>query len=286
MDRIISLIRYRFFLFAGIFPYLLGQATANFCRKVFNWNNFWLGFLGIFFALCGVELFNEYFDARQGGDRVFTQEIPPVPHHFYKIGILVFTAAFFIAAYFTLKFGWPILLFSSLGFFAAYFYVGPPVKFAYRGLGEIVIALSYGPFMLLGSYYLQTQKIDILPLFLSLICGSTIFCLAIINEIPDYYQDKLSGKRNLVVKLGKQKALILSVISLLCTFFLLTFGIILKKIPLLSVAAFLMLPWILKSMEAAREKKDDPAVFLSVINANIAIYLVIAVSLLLGYWLF
>lgn len=239
--------------------------------------------LGIFLALCGVELFNEYFDAQAGGDRVFSQDKHSIPHHFYKLGILVFAGAFFIALHFTLQFGWPILLFSFLGFLSAYFYVGPPLKLAYRGLGEIVIALSYGPLMFLGSYYLQTQKIDILPFFLSLICALSIFCLSIVNEVPDYYQDKLVGKKNLVVRLGKQKAMLLLTFTLFFMFLLLISGIILKKIPAISMLTFLALPWILKSLSVAKKDYDNPKVFLSVINASIVIYLTVVISLGVGY---
>lgn len=283
MARIISLIRYRFFLFAGIFPYFLGQALANFYQKYLDWNKFWLGFLGIFFALCGVELFNEYFDAREGGDRIFSVEITAIPRQFYALGILSLGVSFCIGSYLALRTGWPILLFSFLGFMAAYFYVGPPLKWAYRGLGEIIIALSYGPFMLLGSYYLQTRRIDLLPFFVSLICALIIFCLAIINEIPDYYQDKLSGKRNLVVKLGKGRAILLLNFGLLCVFFLISLGIIFKKLPVLSAAVFLIIPWVFKSLSAVQRNYDEPKVFLPAINANIIIYLVVISSLGIGY---
>ncbi len=86
--KIIRFIRYRFFLFAGIFPYLLGQATAFNAQKSFNWRNFYWGFLGIFLVLAGVELFNEYFDARAGGDRIFNLEQSSIPNYFYLLGLL------------------------------------------------------------------------------------------------------------------------------------------------------------------------------------------------------
>ena len=36
-------------------------------------------------------------------------------------------------------------------------YTAPPLKFVYRGLGEIAVALGFGPLMLLGAYVVQTR---------------------------------------------------------------------------------------------------------------------------------
>lgn len=283
ITQITRLIRYRFFLFAGIFPYLLGQAIAFNADRFLNWHYFWLGFLGIFLVLVGVELFNEYFDAKEGGDRIFSQEKPNVPKYYFILGIFVFILAFFIGLYLTFRSGWPVLLFSFLGFLGAYFYVGPPLRWAYRGLGELVIALSYGPFMVLGSYYLQTERVASVPLFASLICGLSIFCLAILNEIPDYCQDRLVGKRNLVVKLGKQRSIRLLSISLACLFILLALGVAWEKIPLLALLPFFLLPWMVRSLAMVQKNYENPQAFISAINANVVIYLVIVFSLGIGY---
>ncbi len=67
--------------------------------------------------------------------------------------------------------GWPILAFALLGGAAAIFYVAPPIRWAYRGLGELVIALSYGPWMVLGSLYLHTQRLSWQALAVSLVPG-------------------------------------------------------------------------------------------------------------------
>lgn len=283
MDRIISLIRYRFFLFAGIFPFLLGQAIAFSFKKSLNWRYFWLGFLGIFLVLIGVELFNEYFDAKEGGDRIFLKESPDIPDYFFPLGIFVFILAFLIGLYLAFQTGWPVLLFSFLGFLGAYFYVGPPIRWAYRGWGELVIAFSYGPLMILGSYYLQTERLDFIPLFTSLVCGLSVFCLALLNEIPDHYQDKIVGKRNLVVRFGKQKSLRIFSLSLACIFILLALGMIWKKIPLLALIPFLFLPWSVRSLGIIQKNYENPQTFISAINMGVAIYLVIVFSLGIGY---
>ncbi len=277
--NLIRLIRYRFFLFAGILPYFLGQAIAFGLHKSLNWNYFWWGFAGIFLVLIAVELFNEYFDAKYGGDRIFSQEEPDIPNYFFISGILALGLAFIAGLYLTLQTGWPVLLFSFLGFLGAYFYVGPPLKWAYRGMGELVIALSYGPLMVLGSYYIQTERIVFVPFFVSLLCGLSMFCLAVLNEIPDYYQDKLVGKWNLVVRLGKQKAIVLLKLCLAGLFTLLILGVVLKTIPLLAIIALVTLPWVLKGIRSVEKNSDNPKAFLFAVNTLVVTHIVITLFL-------
>ena len=277
--NLIKLIRYRFFLFAGLLPYFLGQAVAINIQGKLDWLVFWLGFAGIFFVLIAVELFNEYFDAKEGGDRIFSQQQPEIPPWFYKLGILALAFAFVVGLYLALQAGWLVLLFAFLGFLGAYFYVGPPIRWAYRGFGELVIALCYGPFMLLGSYYIQTQRIDFVPFFVSVISGLSVFCLAILNEIPDYYQDMLVGKRNLVVRLGKQRAILLLKLGLTSVFALLVSGIVFKIIPAIAIAAIVTLPWILKSIKNVEKNYDNPKAFRFAVNSVVVAHIVITLSL-------
>lgn len=281
--KLIRLIRYRFFLFAGILPYFLGQAIAFGLNKSLNWNYFWWGFVGIFLVLVAVELFNEYFDAQYGGDRIFSQEKVEIPKYFFACGILALALAFTVGLYLTLQTGWPVLLFSFLGFLGAYFYVGPPLKWAYRGMGELIIAVSYGPLMVLGSYYIQAERIVFVPFFVSLICGLSMFSLAVLNEVPDYYQDMLVGKRNLVVKLGKQKAIVLLKFCLAGMFLLLILGVVFKIIPLLAIISVVTLPWILKSVRRIEKDYDNPKAFLLAVNTVVVTHIVIAVSLGIGF---
>lgn len=273
--NLLRLIRYRFFLFAGMLPYVLGQAVAFGLDKSLNWSYSLWGFIGIFLVLVAVELFNEYFDAREGGDRIFSPGDAGIPAYFFPLGILALVLAFVVGVYLTLQIGWPILLFSFLGFMGAYFYVGPPIRWAYRGFGELTIALCYGPFMVLGSYYMQTKTVAFVPLFVSLISGLSIFCLAVLNEIPDYYQDMLVGKRNLVVRLGKQKAIVLLKLSLAVLFTLLALGIILRTFSLLVIVAVVMLPWIWKSLKSIEKYYDNPKVFLFAVNTIVVNHVVV-----------
>ncbi|MHC4635870.1 MAG: UbiA family prenyltransferase [Planctomycetota bacterium] len=194
-----------------------------------------------------------------------------------------YKSPFFIAWYLTIQVGWPVLLFSLLGFLGVYFYVGPPIRWAYRGFGELVIGLSYGPFMLLGSYYIQIQRIDLVPFFFSVTSGLSVFCLAILNEIPDSYQDMLVGKRNLVVRLGKKQTILLLKLGLTSVFALLILGVVFKIIPAIAIVAIVTLPWILKSIKNVEKNYDNPKAFRFAVNSVVVTHIMITLSLSVSF---
>lgn len=101
-----------------------------------------------------------------------------------------------------------ILILAIAGFLTGAFYTSPPFKWAYRGLGEILISLTYGPLITFGSCYVQLPNAPLGPTLLSsLISGLLITAVIWINEFPDYYADRKAGKRNLVVRIGRKNLL-------------------------------------------------------------------------------
>jgi 1,4-dihydroxy-2-naphthoate octaprenyltransferase len=72
-----------------------------------------------------------------------------------------------------------------------------------------MIALSYGPWMVLGSLYLHTRSLSWAAFAASLVPACFIMALAVVNAIPDFHQDRLGGKRNLVVRAGRENAVYL-----------------------------------------------------------------------------
>jgi 1,4-dihydroxy-2-naphthoate octaprenyltransferase len=204
---VLSLVRYRFFLYAGLLPCLLGAAWAFRLTGDLDGPMFWSGLGGVALSVVGVEAFKAYFESRMGTDRVFdARDLPPMSDWVLWLGVAGFAGALATGVYLTSRAGGPILVFAGLGGLAAAFYVAPPVRWAYRGLGETVIALPYGPWMVLGSLYLHARLFDWGALLASLVPGLLIMALALVNAIPDFHQDRLVGKRNLCVRLGRLRA--------------------------------------------------------------------------------
>jgi 1,4-dihydroxy-2-naphthoate octaprenyltransferase len=99
-----------------------------------------------------------------------------------------------------------VIWFGLAGFFLAYFYHAPPLRLAYRGLGELAVALAYGPLTAAGTYLVQHHRVAGNVLLLSLPVGLQIAAFLWINEFPDAKADEASGKRTLVVRLGRRRA--------------------------------------------------------------------------------
>jgi len=83
-----------------------------------------------------------------------------------------------------------------------FFYTAPPIKLGYRCVGELVIALLFGLLPVFASYYLQTGKIDIIPLLPAAVVAVLIFLIILINEFPDLAADTAVNKKTLIVRLG------------------------------------------------------------------------------------
>jgi len=88
----------------------------------------------------------------------------------------------------------------------AWFYHSPPFRLSYRGLGELAVAAAYGPGIACGVYLTQRHAIGAEVLLASLPLGLLIAAFLWINEFPDYLADRASGKRTLVVRLGRPRA--------------------------------------------------------------------------------
>jgi 1,4-dihydroxy-2-naphthoate octaprenyltransferase len=272
---IFSFVRYRFFLYAGLLPYLLGAAWAHSVAGAFDAAAFWSGLGGVVLAVVGVEAFNEYFDAQMGTDRVFNPEdLPPMPAWVLWLGVAAFAGFLAVGIHLTYRGGWPILAFVVLGALAAIFYVAPPIRWAYRGLGETVIALSYGPWMVLGSLYLHTASLSWGALWASLVPGFLIMALAVVNAIPDYHQDRLVGKRNLVVRLGRRRGVWLYLGLAAAGMTVAAAGVVAGLFPAACLAALLAAPWLVASARIALRTFESPRQFVPAIRAVVACYLV------------
>ena len=84
-------------------------------------------------------------------------------------------------------------------------YTAPPLKFVYRGLGEIAVALGFGPLMLLGAYVVQTRgALAWEPFVASIPVALLVALILYVNEIPDRRGDARAGKRTLPVRFSSR----------------------------------------------------------------------------------
>ena len=277
-------------------PVTLAAAIAWARWEVFDPVAFLLVFVGVTVHHFGLNMLDDVLDYLHAVDRAWGDEKNP-----YTGGSGVLTEGLLtvqdlkrgvavcygitIAVWIYLAFlkGWPVLLIGAVGILSSICYTVPPVKFAYRGFGELGLLVNFGPVLVMGSYYVQRQTFDVEPLVVSLVPGFLMWSMIVINEIPDYEEDLRSGKMNLVARFGRETGVVLYGAGLLCAFGILAGSVIVGVAPLPILLGLLALPTAVRSVRILREHYRDR---LKVIPANIAIikvYLITGVALIAGY---
>jgi 1,4-dihydroxy-2-naphthoate octaprenyltransferase len=94
-----------------------------------------------------------------------------------------------------------VLLCCALG----YTYQGPPFRLGYRGLGEIICFICFGPLAVAAAYYSQTQTWSIVSLAASIIVGIATSLILFCSHFHQVEDDLLAGKRSPIVRLGTKK---------------------------------------------------------------------------------
>lgn len=209
-----------------------------------------LSFAGILLIETGKHCLNDIVDYRSGvdlsiepdkatpysgGKKVLTEHLLTVKEA-AVIGVVFLTLAAVIGVAIALHRGPLIWLFGILGVFFACAYSLPPFSLCYRGLGEIAVGITYGPLLFLGMYTVITGAIDKSAVLVSIPFGILIMNVLWINQYPDYEADLKHHKKNWVVRLGKQKSLLIYAICFIfayCWFALLA---VLTKNPLWLIA--------------------------------------------------
>ncbi|MCM8533577.1 MAG: prenyltransferase, partial [Lentisphaeraceae bacterium] len=170
---------------------------------------------------------------------------------FFLIGVIIS----FIIADLTTEL---ILIFSACGLISCWGYSAPPLKFCYRGIGEVVIFLNNGLFIIGAIFMAFTETFDLRLILPSCFLGFLGFAIILMNEVPDYNADKQVDKKNLVVRFGIKNALILHKIAIILAFSAILAAIILQHLPWLCLMAFIG-PFLVSDKKIFNTKKvmDD-----------------------------
>jgi 1,4-dihydroxy-2-naphthoate octaprenyltransferase len=102
---------------------------------------------------------------------------------------------------------WWILLVGAACLLAGWFYTGGPRPYGYAGLGELFVFVFFGLVATVGTYYVQTLRIDeAVVWFAAVVVGLLATGLLLANNLRDIGTDSVSGKRTLAVRLGRRTA--------------------------------------------------------------------------------
>jgi 1,4-dihydroxy-2-naphthoate octaprenyltransferase len=241
MTKLFRVARFQF-LICGMALFAFGALWAVLLGAPVYLSRILLGYLVLLPAHLSVSYSNDYFDIDvdkydkptifTGGSGVLVDN-PGLRKPAKWIAITLILCSLALGIIYTLMYSFPIwfLGFVVLGNILGWFYSAPPIRLAYRGLGELSMAISIG-LLIPGFGYLVTSGqmnrdglLFIVPL--------TLYGLAfIVNvEIPDMESDRLGNKRTWVARKGRGFGFtVIAASFLLATLFFLCFPWISSRI--------------------------------------------------------
>lgn len=278
---------------AAIAPVLVGTAAAvQWAGELPRVGAFIAALVGSIFIQIGTNLANDYSDARRGADTA--DRLGPVrvtstglitPQRVLRATWIAFAVAVACGIYLAAVAGVVILVIGALSIAAGVLYTGGPRPYGYAGLGEVFVFLFFGLVAVNGSYYVQLEELDVLPLGLSIAIGFLATAIIVVNNTRDVETDRRAGKNTLAVRMGRANAVLLYELLVLGAFAVLPIAIWAGESewwPLLGLAA---LPLAAKPIRTMRTRTDGPALngALAATGALLGTYsLLVTIGLLLS----
>jgi 1,4-dihydroxy-2-naphthoate octaprenyltransferase len=177
-----------------------------------------------------------------------------------------------------------LLVIGIVGFIVSIGYTAPPLKFVYRGLGEIAVAIGFGPLMLLGAYVVQSRgALSWEPLVASLPVALLVALILYVNEIPDRRGDARAGKRTLPVRLSKPTVIAGYNLAAVAAYVILVGGVLAGLLPIPVLLALLTIPLALQVSRGLDPNYDNPYGLMAIMGVNVKVHLYAGLLLLAGY---
>ena len=255
---------------AALAPVLVGSAAAWAAfadpGESFSWARFVAAMVGAIFIQIGTNLANDYSDAKRGADTV--DRLGPVrvtaaglvaPRRVLHATWAAFGVAALAGLYLTIEVGPEILAIGILSIAAGVLYTGGPKPYGYEGLGEVFVFVFFGLVAVNGSYYVQVEDLQALPVLLSIPIGLLSAAILVVNNVRDIDTDRRAGKRTLAVRIGRERSRDLYVAMIAAAYALLPIALLLADGPALGLLGLLSAPLAVAPLRAVRERTDGPA---------------------------
>ena len=278
---------------ASVVPVAVGAGCAVLVGQ-FSLPAFLLCMVGGVALQAGTNLVNDYYDWRQGADhsgslgpsRVIQQGwLAPPAVLAGGIGIFVFAAV--CGFVLTAMAGWPILLLGLIGVPLAYGYTAPPLKLAYRGLGELNVFFLMGPVMVLGGVLVHGAAGVGAAFVASIPVGFLVASILHANNIRDLDDDRRLGKRTLATIVGLRWAKREFALLVFGAYAVLIGAVALRRLPRTALLALLSLPLALRAHRTVTDETEPKRLAPAVRQAaKLHLYfgLLLALGLALGGW--
>jgi len=258
-------------LVVGATPVLVLTALVAAQGRPVHAGRFLLTLLGLVALQAGVNVVNDLYDDASGldADPAFATNPFPLGSRAIQSGELgrrgmwVLAAGCFAVgaacglALNAIHPGNVVLALGVIGFVLGWIYNAPPLSIAYRGAGEPVIFLLFGPLAGLGTYYVQTGGVDAAAALLSCLVGVLAMTILYLHHFPQHAADAKHGKRTPIVRLGPRAAGRLVPWLLAAPYALLVVAVALGLAPPFALAFFATAPLAFRVSRTALRRADD-----------------------------
>lgn len=252
---------------AAIAPVLVGTAAAvQWAGELPRSGAFLAALVGSIFIQIGTNLANDYSDAKRGADTA--DRLGPVrvtasgmvtPQRVMTATWIAFAVAVACGIYLTAIAGWVILSIGVLSIAAGVLYTGGPRPYGYAGFGEVFVFLFFGLVAVNGSYYVQLEELDALPLGLSISVGFLATAIIVVNNVRDVETDRRAGKNTLAVRIGRERAVQLYKVLIGGGFMVLPIALVAGDASLLPMIGLFAAPLAIRPIRTLEERRDGPA---------------------------
>jgi 1,4-dihydroxy-2-naphthoate octaprenyltransferase len=284
------------FLSATIVPVVLGIVIAA-SHGFFDPLTAVLTVIGACLVQLAINVSNDVFDTAQGAD-----DANVTPTRFsggsrvIQYGLVSFRGMAALAAalwaggalvgllLLALRGSPALLAIGVLGLIVGLGYTAPPLKLVYRGLGEIAVAVGFGPLMLLGAYVVQSGgALAWEPFVASIPVALLVALILYVNEIPDRRGDAHAGKRTLPVRFGRQAVIAGYRIAVIAAYAAIVVGVLGGTLPVTALLTLLAIPLALRVSNGLEPNYDNPYGLMAIMGVNIQLHLVAGVALVVAY---
>ena len=202
-------------LWAAVTPVLVGSGLA-FKDDVFRWDAFVAALVGAVAIQVGANFANDVSDAARGADT--EDRIGPAravaggdvsPGQMWIAVWLAFTMAAIAGIYLIAVAGLVVAVIGIVSIAAALTYVGGPIPYGYRALGEVFVFAFFGVVATVGSRYVHDMTAPLDAWLLAMPVGMLVTAILVANNIRDIDTDEAAGKRTLAVVLGRERTAVL-----------------------------------------------------------------------------
>ncbi|MBP2702820.1 1,4-dihydroxy-2-naphthoate polyprenyltransferase [Microbispora sp. RL4-1S] len=226
----------------------------------------WRALLALFVALAlqvGVNYANDYSDGVKGTDRGRVGPMRLVgseaaaPKDVLAAALGCFAAAAVAGLVLVVVTGaWWLLLVGLASILAAWFYTGGARPYGYRALGEISVFVFFGLVAVVGTTYVQAERLSWLSVLAAVPVGLLACALLMVNNLRDIVTDGPAGKRTLAVVLGDSRTRLTYAATLVLPF---VFAVVLALSRPFAAIALLALPLAVSPIRTVRDGATGPA---------------------------